>query len=68
VHYNADMAERMITAVDMARDRGIKPKAFRDALRRAKFPWHGFNDRWTFPEGSPEHLQMAQVLASLGDS
>ncbi len=55
----------MITAVEMARSRGINPKDFRRALRAANLAWHSHNDRWSVPEGSREHEDMEKVLSEL---
>lgn len=58
----------MITAVEMARSRGIEPKAFRQALRAADLKWHSHNDRWTVPLGSPEHQEMERILEDTAGS
>ncbi|WP_433988835.1 hypothetical protein SuNHUV7_26130 (plasmid) [Pseudoseohaeicola sp. NH-UV-7] len=55
----------MITAVEMARNRGIDPKAFRRALREAKLKWHSHNNRWLVPIGSTEHQEMERILNEL---
>lgn len=62
------MPESYITAVEMARSAGIDPKTFRRALRAEAFPWHGHNERWTVPVGSPQHNDMLRVLRSLTGS
>ncbi|RWD33481.1 hypothetical protein [Mesorhizobium sp.] len=51
-----------ITAIDMARSVGVDPKAYRQALREADFPWHHQNERWTVEIDSPEHEAMRTVL------
>ena len=55
----------MIRAVDMARDRGVDPKAFRKALRAESFNWHVLKQPWTVPRGSLEHRDMESVLNRL---
>jgi hypothetical protein len=54
-----------VTAADMARTVGIDPKAFRQALRDAKLPWHQHDEDWTAEPKSAEHLAMRTVLVSL---
>ena len=58
--------ESTTTAADMARLRGIDPKRFRAALRRAGLQWHSHNGRWEVRVGSPEHCDLVRVLATLG--
>lgn len=53
------------SAVEMAQSRGIDPKRFRAALRRAGLTWHSHNGRWEVSIGSPEHADMVRVLATL---
>ena len=53
------------TAVEMARQAGISPKAFRHALRKGNLPWHQHNARWTVRRGSDEHRAMEHVLDGL---
>lgn len=52
----------LITAIDIARSAGVDPKAYRQALRDADFPWHHHNERWTVEIDSPEHEAMRRVL------
>ena len=54
-----------ITAVEMAQEADINPKAFRHALRKKHLPWHHHNARWTVRRGSKEHRTMEQVLDEL---
>ena len=54
-----------ITAVEMAQEADINPKAFRHALRRKHLSWHHHNARWTVRRGSREHRAMKQVLDGL---
>jgi len=54
------------TAAEMASLRGIDPKRFRAALRRAGLPWHSHNGRWEVSVGSAEHQDLVRVLATLG--
>lgn len=54
------------TAAEMARLRGIDPRRFRAALRRAGLQWHSHNGRWEVRVGSPEHQDLVRVLATLG--
>jgi hypothetical protein len=54
------------TAAEMARLRGIDPKRFRAALRRAGLHWHSHNGRWEVSVGSAEHQDLVRVLATLG--
>ncbi len=58
-------SSRNVTAVDMAKEAGISPKRFRQALRKANLPWHSYYERWEVPEGSPEHEDMKRVLERL---
>ena len=55
------------TAVDMAKEAGIGPKRFRQALRDEHFRWHQHNNRWTVELGSNEHKAMLQVLDGLSN-
>jgi hypothetical protein len=50
-----------ITAVELARQANIDPKALRAALRRAGFRWHQHNAPWVAVEDSPEHHDMVRV-------
>mgnify|MGYP001317778439 FL=1 len=52
-------------AVEMAHARGIDPKRFRAALRRAGLNWHSHTGRWEVVLGTPEHADMIRVLATL---
>ncbi|MER9507873.1 hypothetical protein [Mesorhizobium sp. M0579] len=52
-------------AADMARAVGVDPKAFRQALRNANFPWHKRNDDWVVDLDSAEHSAMRTVLVTL---
>ena len=61
------MAMATIKAVDMAKQAGIKPKRFRDALRKENFAWHEHNDRWTVNIGSVEHAAMEHVLSKISN-
>lgn len=54
------------TAAEMARIRGIDPKRFRAALRRAGLQWHSHNGRWEVSVGSAEHQDLVRILGSLG--
>jgi hypothetical protein len=54
-----------ITAIEMAKEGGVDPKAFRVALRDRQPAWHALNSLWTVQNGSPEHEYMRQVLSSL---
>ena len=54
-----------VSAVEMALDHGVDRRIFRRALRAARFPWHGWNERWTVERGSPQHQQMRAVLQDL---
>jgi hypothetical protein len=56
-----------ITAVDMAREAGMNPKKFRNALRKEKFGWHKHNDRWTVDIDSVQHAAMKQVLSKISN-
>jgi hypothetical protein len=56
---------RTVTAAEMARSAGVEPKAFRAALRRAKFNWHVHNGRWEVLHDSAEHREMIEVLGLL---
>ena len=52
-------------AADMARAVGVDPKAFRQELRNANFPWHNLNDDWIVDLDSAEHSAMRTVLVTL---
>lgn len=56
---------KLTGAADMARSVGVDPKAFRQALRDAKFPWHKHNDDWVVELDSSEHSSMRTVLVTL---
>jgi hypothetical protein len=56
---------KMTNAADMARAVGVDPKAFRQALRNAKFPWHKRNEDWIVAIDSAEHSSMRTVLVTL---
>jgi hypothetical protein len=60
--YDRPMSERLITAVEMARQASEDHRMFRRHLRRAKFTWHELGERWTVREGSPQHKAMQSVL------
>jgi cyclopropane fatty-acyl-phospholipid synthase-like methyltransferase len=53
------------TAKEMARQAGVDPRIFRQALREEKFPWHGYYERWTVESGSDQHAEMQRVLRKL---
>jgi len=46
----------------MAKEAGIDPKRFRQALRDERFSWHAHNERWIVKAGSDEHKAMQSVL------
>lgn len=50
------------SAVQMAREAGVAPKLFREALRKADLKWHSHNARWEVWAGSAEHRDMQTVL------
>jgi hypothetical protein len=53
----------MITAVEMARAKGIDPKRFRASLRSdRRIDWHGKYDPWCVEDGSERHADMKRVL------
>lgn len=55
-----------VTAAEMAREAGITPKRFRDALRKETLPWHDHSYmRWTVTNGSCEHTDMRRILSNL---
>lgn len=56
---------KLTSAADMARAVGVDPKAFRQALRNANFPWHKHNDDWIVELDSAEHSSMRTVLVTL---
>jgi hypothetical protein len=53
------------TAVEMAKECGITPKKFRDALRLEGLVWHDKGERWTVEVGSKEHEDMKRVRRKL---
>jgi len=55
----------MTTAEEMAKQAGVNPKTFRQALREEGFHWHGHYDRWTVAIGSEQHKEMERVLRKL---
>lgn len=57
----------LTTANDMATSADIDPKAFRNALRDAKLPWHKPNEDWTITRDSPQYKDMERVLYELLD-
>ena len=60
------LASDSVTAVEIAKEAGIDPKRFREALRRENFRWHlRKNAPWTVERNSPEHLDMLRVLKRL---
>lgn len=59
------MQDRLITAIEMARDAGLNPKRFRQALRDAGLTWHVHNQYWTVRENTREHRDMLAVLNDL---
>ena len=59
------MNGKVTTATEMADAVGIKPKAFRQALRAEQFDWHSQNSAWEVQTKSPEHLEMQRVLKTL---
>ena len=50
-----------INAEAIAKEAGVDPKAFRQALRDKQFPWHVPND-WTVEIGSDHYQSMLDVL------
>jgi len=61
----ARMQKGLVTAVEMARAKGIEPSEFRAALRAAEFNWHLHGQRWTVERNSPKHHDMEQVLRTM---
>ena len=57
----------MTTAEEMAKEAGVNPKTFRQALRKQRFHWHAHYDRWTVALGSDEHASMQRVLRELSN-
>jgi hypothetical protein len=55
------MEGQMISAIEIARDAGIDPKAFRAKLREEGFAWHEPWERWSVAVGSKEHAAMLAV-------
>ena len=53
------------SAADMARQYGLNPEKFRDALRKEKFPWHRHCARWNPPDDSAEYQDMVRVAKRL---
>lgn len=54
-----------ITAIQMATQAGINPKAFRQALRKADLSWYVRYGRWKAPRDSPKHAEMQRILEGL---
>ena len=63
----AHAASSLVTAADMARERGIDPNRFRAALRAANLEWRRHNDGWTVLSGGDEHQDLIRILISLVD-
>jgi hypothetical protein len=55
----------LTTAKQMARQAGIRPQTFRNALRKAKLSWHKHWSRWIVAIGSAKHADMQRVLRSI---
>ena len=59
------MSNHQITAIEMAKQHGLDPKRFREALRDEGLSWHRPNEKWTVVYGSQEHEDMCRVLSRL---
>jgi hypothetical protein len=59
------LTSQLVSAADMARERGIDPKRFRAALRAECLPWHDHQTSWTVCRDSKEHDDLKRVLAHL---
>jgi hypothetical protein len=57
----ADLGNEYVTAIEIAYEYGIDPKRYRAALREQNFPWHGYNESWTVPRHSAQHIAMLKV-------
>ncbi len=55
----------MTTAEEMAKQAGVNPRTFRQALRKERFAWHAHYDCWTVAIGNDEHAAMQRVLRKL---
>jgi hypothetical protein len=55
----------IITAVELARQAGVEPKAYRAALRKREFAWHLRNHPWSVKKNGPEHVEMVKVLRAM---
>lgn len=55
----------MITAVELAKAKGIDIRVFRRALRAANLKWHTHNERWEVPIDSQKHQDMQRVLSTV---
>jgi hypothetical protein len=56
---------KFITAKQMAKQKGIRPQTFRNALRKAKLSWHKHWSRWIVTTGSAKHADMQRVLRTI---
>src|SRR5438067_6527542 len=54
-----------VTAIQMAKEAGIRPKAFRHALDREKLSWHTHSAPWIVRRNSQQHDDMRRVLNRL---
>ena len=65
--------EYIESAAELAREHGVPPKTFRDALRKAKrsgrLPWREAIDgtRYRVPRSSDAHKDMLAILRTLTD-
>ena len=55
----------LIKEIKELEERGIDPKSFRAALRRAGLAWHRPNAAWTVARGSGEHDDLLRVLEGI---
>ena len=62
---NKQSYSTLITAIIMADAVRVDHKQFRKALRKEKFKWHTYNERWKVEQESPEHDDMIRVLKQL---
>ncbi len=54
-----------ITAAEIARQHGIDPKRYGQALRDAAFSWYVWGTPWTVVVDSPQHNQLMAVMVLL---
>lgn len=55
----------LVTAAEIAREHGLDPKRYRQALRDAKLSWYVWGAPWTVHSGSSQHEDLLRVLRAV---